>query len=241
MGRFKARGMSIVIGALALASAARADTVRLRFVGTGLGRNVQTTYGAVTQNVFAGQLRHEFSNGTGTVGSTLTGTLLTYCSDLTQYVTTSFKPYQVVELSQVPNPAMGSAKAEAIRNMYAFAHDAQFATTDNNSNKDLAAAFQIAVWEIAFDYSGGRGSLDVETGDFRARRTNGGALSAGIMAHLNNLLNATGTRGEYKRLYGLKNDSSQDQIVQTRLVPLPTAAGMGMTALIAMGARRRRR
>lgn len=239
-GISRVRGVALLSFAV-LAGAAQADTVKVKYTGKGLGRDVQMTFGSSTTNLFAGQLKHQFTDGVGPIGSTIAGELRTFCTDLTQYVTNTTKTYQVVALQAVPGAGMGADKAQAIRNMYAFAHDAQFATGNNNTNKDLAAAFQMAVWEIVYDYSGGRSSLDVTTGSLKFKQTNGSALSLGVRTQLNNLFNASMTDGAYRSIVAVSNDSFQDQIVQLNTVPMPAAAGMGFCGLAGVAARRRRR
>lgn len=227
----------------ALASAACADTVNVQFTGTGLGRSVQLTHGARTFNVFAGQLKHTFSGGTGALGSDISGNLLTFCTDLSQYVTSSTATYNVVPVQTVPgSPGMGHAKATIIRNLFSFAHDAQFATANTDAAKDFASAFQLAVWEIVYDYGGSRSSLDLTTGVVMAKQTNGAALTLGVQNNLTSFFNAAMVDGVYKQVVAVSNDRFQDQLVQTdHVIPLPGPAAMGSLGLFAVAGRRRRR
>src|SRR5689334_3843133 len=139
--------------AAGVASAASADTVRLQFVSTGAGQNVRFILGASSAvNCFAGQLNHTFSNGTG-VAALITGTHATFCTDLTEHTTSSGATYTVAPIANLPQtsgwPAMGSQRAQGVYNLYAAANGAQLGS-DNN----YAAAFQVALWKVAYDFNG---------------------------------------------------------------------------------------
>lgn len=218
----------------AAAGAASADTVNVKFVGTGKGSNVKIIAPGVNQNVFAGQLKHEMSGGTG-LGALFNGTYNTYCTDITQYVTSTTKSYTVVPIEQVPNVSpMGLSKADALRNLYSYGAGVQLTPAASN---DFAAAFQIAVWEVVSDFNSNLGvsSLSVTDGSFKAKSTNGNALSSGITTQLNNLFSGIFNLPEGSapvEIAGLSHGSAQDQIVT---VPTPGAlalAGLGGGLLI---------
>lgn len=220
-------------GALALASAANADFVDVQFLGTGNGRNLKIYSPGYTGNVFVGQLEHRLSNGP----AYLNGDWMTYCTDLAQYVSSSVSQFELVSASALPDGApMGAAKAQAIADMYAFGGGAQLLSTTSN---DMAAAFQLALWEVIvdFDLPGPSHNLNVGAGLFRATMTNGDALEAGIAGHLASFLGSIDSSSS-QVLYGLRSGSRQDQLVQ--IVPGPGA--LACTALVsAIGSRGRRR
>jgi len=233
------------VGRFALATAmvgtitasALAGTVDVEFTGTGLGRAVRTHFADRALNVFAGQLRHTFSNGTGQ-GSALDGDYLTYCTELVQYVVSHPSPYECALLEDVPNTSpMGPDRAQAIRDLYAHADGSQFAAVGSSANKDFAAAFQIAVWEAAYDYDGSAGSLDVVGGDLRVTGTGGGPLSAGISGYLDDLFGAVGTGAEVPHLIAVTSEQYQDQIV---MIPLPAPLIIGAVGLAAVIWRQRK-
>jgi MYXO-CTERM domain-containing protein len=231
-----------VIAALAGGSVALADSVDLKFVSTGKGRNVKFDLNGETQNVFAGQLKHEFSNGTGRAAG-LSGTLITYCTDLLENTSKNTNRFDLVNTADAPSPAMGQARADALSDIYVFAAGAH---TDGSADRDFAAAFQVAIWEIVYDFdsSNGRSSLDVESGDFEAYKTNGSSLSSAVLGHLETLFDAIGTIGlgaEQTGLYALVNDGVQDQLIEMAVVPLPGAAAMGLAGLAGLAGTRRRR
>jgi hypothetical protein len=224
--------------ALAVTAAATADIVDVRFTGTGLGRNVRTSYLGNSQNVFAGQLHHQFSDGTGEA-SLLDGPLITYCSELTEYVTNSSREYELTSLPLAPNSdPMGAVSAQALTDIWDFADGLQFATQNTGDNRDFAAAFQIAVWEVVHDYDGSLASLDTNAGDLTVTRTNGQALSGGIATQLSGLFGAVGGNSSFDGLRVVTRAGSQDQVV---VVPTPGALALCLAAFVPLAGSRRRR
>ncbi|MCA9290091.1 MAG: hypothetical protein KDA25_03120 [Phycisphaerales bacterium] len=229
--------VAAALSSLAVGSATLADTVDVNFVGVGLGRNVRIDLNSSAKNVFAGQLVHNFANGTGDCAS-LAGNVTTFCTELTQYVNGGVNEFDCVQVEDAPNTnPMGTIRANAIGDLYAYAAGAQFASASTNANKDLAAAFQIAVWEIANDYDGTSGSLDLSSGTLKVTNTSGGALSAGISTQLSNLFSAVGLNAGFAGLRAVSNSSYQDQLV---LIPLPAPVLIGLAGLGAVVIRRRR-
>ncbi len=222
---------------------ANADTLDMKYTGTGKGTNVKITQDTNTFNVFAGQLKHTIQNAGG-VYSPLNGNQITFCSDVYQSVSSSFKVYDIVGLNMIPNSVpMGNAKAEAIWNMYQAQGSSAFASTAAN---ELAAAFQIAVWEIVSDFDSGTGlaSLDVNSGAFKAKKTNGDALSGALATNLASLFSVAvgGFQAEPSlSLIGLRSSTSQDQIVAYHgAIPAPGAGALAGLGLLCMGRRNRK-
>jgi hypothetical protein len=219
--------------ALSLATVASADTVRLQYTGHGAGHSIRLNIGSTQINsVFAGQLIHSFSLGTG-VMSGVTGNHITFCTDLTEYVSTSGATYTVAPIASLPQsagwPAMGSVREQAVFDLYSAANSMEF-----GSSNDWATAFQVALWEVVYDYSGSASSLDLLHGNFEARNTSGGSLTSSIQTKIAALFGGLGMGHANPGLYGLTNNGSQDQLVQ--LVPLPLgslwgAAGLGLVGV----------
>lgn len=244
----------LVVGCLA--STVLADnTVDVRHVANVRGRNVLVSLeyspGMVFEaTLFAGQLLEEFSNGMGT-GTILSGKqLVTFCSEVTEGFAPVAQTYDLVGVPDLPDTdlgpgPMGAARAQEIYDLYAAANGAQFASTNNNTNNNFAAAFQLAMWEIVYDYNGAlpNGNLDLSAGLFRYNgnqdvlRTLANGLFTQILA----------ITSPMQGLGGLLNEMWQDQIFvcpdgtcDMTMVPLPTAAGLAGLGLIAVGVRRRR-
>lgn len=223
---------------IAAASTAMADVVQMQFVGTGSGRSVRITSGSGTQSVFAGQLVHNFSGGTGSLSS-FTGDHFTFCVDLGQYVTNNPRTYTLTPVDQLTsaNP-MGAARAQALNDIFTAQ---PFWPTQASVSNDYAAALQLVIWDVITDYnsSSGLSSLGLSNGTFRATNTNGSALGSALMAHYNTFVSYIGSSsGSGSALLGFGNSSCQDQITPGS-IPAP-ASGLlaGMGALVM--ARRRR-
>jgi hypothetical protein len=225
--------LSLALAVLCVpASVASANLVSVAATGTGAGRNVNVTYGTTTVNVFAGQIRLTLS---GSTGFNLNGTWTSFCTELNQFIHINgpVRVYEVQQLSDLPIPGagMGAVKANAVARMYAATNGAQFGT-----NNDLAAAFQIAVWEVVNDFDGTIDSLNVANGNFK-----GNSLTAAISGNLAALFAAASNLGgSTSSLIGIGNSSYQDQILDlTNGIPAPGAlALLGVAGLV--GSRRRK-
>lgn len=233
-----------MFSALALALAAglaHADVINVQYTGTGAGSNVAITSPSFNGNVFAGQLKHTLTNGTGAAAA-YNGNWLTYCTDLAQHVTSTTKTYDVVSITQLPDSSpMGAAKANAIRSIYNMANTTQ---SRSDTTSDLATAFQLAVWEIVTDFNPALANdgLSISSGAFRATRTNGSALSSGVLAQLNNLFSAAALGAGGTDLVGIRSGSYQDQILPiANPVPAPGSAALATLGLLCCGGRRRAR
>lgn len=213
----------------ALASAA--PTVDVKFLGVGKGQNLTITFNGSNQNVFVGQLRHQLSNATDGY-SWINGEHRTYCTDLYQYVTSTTKAYGIEQVKNMPGASpMGLAKAEAIRALFAVA-DANVDTI--NASNDYATGFQLAIWEIVTDYTGSNfaiSSSNFTTGNFKAKQTNGSALSTNVVSvassAYNAALNYLQTNGQDTGILGISSGTNQDQLLRVPTPGVLTLAGLG--------------
>ena len=220
------------IAAASLAASASASFVTVQCPGVGAGRKVSVTHGGTVRNVFAGQIMLNLTNS----GGALNGSWKSFCTELSQYiyVNGAAQQYEVVAVSQVPNPGpgMGQARADAIARMFSIANGTQYGT-----NADFAAAFQIAVWEVSNDFDGTAASLSLAAGNLQ-----GPSLSAEIVGNMASLFAAAAdTSGLMANIIGLGNANFQDQIIDpSAAIPTPGALAMlGLAGLI--GLRRRRK
>lgn len=224
------RGLAVA-AAIAAAGSATADTVDLSYLGGGKGLSVSVAGPGRSGAVFAGQLVHAFSNGSG-VASGWTGSHITFCTELAEVVSTSSVEYTVEDVADVPapGPGMGADRAQALRDLYAAANGAQFGT-DNLQ----AAAFQVALWELAFDFDLGETTADLNGGAFKVTSTSTGVRMQ-AEAWLNTALANYGLAST--GLVGLSRSGKQDQIF---LVPLPAPVALGLAGLVAVAGMRRLR
>lgn len=227
-----------IVSCAALAGVAGADVVGVKFTGTGKGGNYGVVFNGNAMNVFAGQLKHTLSGGTGAAAG-LGGEHITFCSDLHQYVTSTMITYDVVPLEALPSSGpMGAGRAAGLLDLYTTAGGAQLSPSASNH---YAAAFQLAVWEIATDYSPdvGPSSLNLSAGSFRATKTDGSPVPAAVQGFVNSFFAAVGAPqgGPSPDILGLRSGSNQDQLLQ---VPGPGSAVIaGLGGLLAVGRRRR--
>ena len=212
-------------------------TLDVTYLGSGLGRNVKVTQNGNSRNVFSGQLFHDIS-GTLDDGTVMSGTYTTYCTELAQNTSGSTNPFEEVEVEDAPVPGpMGATKAQAIVDMYAFAGGLQLQNSGNGGTNDFASAFQLAIWEVVYDYDGTEASLDTTSGNIKYKATDGGPLYAGVQAHIDNLFDAVGLNAVIPDLFALVSGDYQDQLV---VVPLPAPLLMGCAGLGLVWLRRRK-
>lgn len=209
------------------------DTVEARYVSEGLGRYL-TLRGSQVGGAFSftiGQQVIECQNGLGE-GAFLNGILATFCTDLEQGDWGGFVPFKVVPLASapLPGPAMGPAKAQAIADIWAAAAGQQFTSNDH------AAALQMLIWDIVYDFDGTQASLDAASGTVWFSDPGSGFLP-GVTAIFNSLRSSVGTNAPIGGLRGLTHPDFQDQVV---LVPAPGLAGLAVGSVV-LAARRRRR
>jgi hypothetical protein len=98
----------------------------------------------------------------------------------------------------------------------------------------LAAAFQLAVWEIVFDTG-----LNLSSGAFK---DNGGSTGAAqAQTWLNQVSSYSGTGYQSWNLYRFTNPTQQDFVAATHTVPEPGALALAALALCGVGYSARRR
>lgn len=213
-----------VLAALACAAAASADTVDLKFLGSGAGTTVKLAGTVKSGDVIARELRYEFKNGTGAAAA-WTGNHTIFCSELTEFTDGSFRKYDVKDVKDLPSSisgGMGATAADAIRKLYTAAAGAQF------GDDTKSAAFQLAIWELVYDYGTGSAAPDLDTGGIKLNST-WASGNAGIVNQAKSWLSAAHTGSyTYAPLVGLYNNGYQDHIF---LIPLPAPLAMGLAGL----------
>ncbi|MEM7622093.1 MAG: hypothetical protein AAF235_02705 [Planctomycetota bacterium] len=228
------------------AGTAAADVVDVDFTDTDKGRTVRLGfYEGDTQTssmkVFAGELEHTFSGGTG-LGGLFSGSFTTFCVDVHQSVSRNATEFDVVSLASVPGPGgMGNARAGAISSLFTVG-----TSSYGSMDRDFAAAFQLLVWEIVADYDAtvGIASIDLSTGSFRATKGNGSQLWSGVNDDVETLLSSMGTAGldvGNPGVWAFASDTYQDQLVfAPQIIPSPGSAALAAVGGLCFSVRRRR-
>jgi len=238
-------GYVLCLAAVAISApaTARADTVDLNYTGPGYGRIVHVSLGAQSWDLFAGRLDHATSAGSGQMTG-LPHNIVTFCVDILQARATSPSPYTTSSVATLSGNTgltnLGFGKQQAIYDIYQAANHREFTL-----GLDYATAFQVALWEIVYDYNPNlpNHGLNVASGNFRATAPGQTSLSPTITGIVQYLLSSVGSGAASHGLIGLRSGPYQDQLfAPEQLVPLPTAAWIGMGGLgLAAAARWRRR
>jgi len=233
--------LSLVISAITLVAISSAqETTNMKFVGTGAGRNdIQIRYDGTKKNVFAGQLKHSFSGGMGALEWLNGKTVATFCSEPTQVVSRDRIQYQKVNVPQLDPKVWqvnGAAKQQAIDTLFKLAYGTVTAAAASNN---AAAAFQLAVWKIGYDYDGTAASLNMGSGRFTARMSNGSSLDSSLKAQVDNYLAAASITNPNAKgtAIALHSDCNQDQLTAVPEPATMAALGIGLAGII----RRRRK
>lgn len=184
-----------------------AVTANLQRVSLGAGRNVSVNWGSGDQTVFAGQTNNRFN---GTIAAML-------CVELEQNSSTNNNLYTRKDMS---------GQIGRLINLL----------TPSLTN-DEAAGLQVAVWEIAYDFTGGGNAPapNLDGGTFQLKTT------GAVRTHASNFLNmvAAESIGDYRHY---TNDSFQNFISGTEAVPEPaTLLGLTVGAASLIARRRARK
>jgi len=213
---------SLVVAAAVILSItpARADTVQ--FLGYSHG-----SVGVDFQ--ILGPLPTSGSTGAGGFLTKVNGAdpaFTTYCVDLYQYIAFNQPPY--AGYTNVPASAhlfRNAGAAVDLARLYSSGHVVDSAVTE--------AAFQLAVWEIAYETSG---TYKLNDGD--ARFGGGSADALAALALATDWLGNLGTGNGYS-VRVLESGTYQDEVFATP-IPEPGALSLAFAALGAAGAVSRR-
>ncbi|MFN0012044.1 MAG: Cys-Gln thioester bond-forming surface protein [Phycisphaerales bacterium] len=234
---------SVFGSSFALAGAAfAAPTAEMAFTGAGKGSNVKIVFNGNSFNAFSGQLKHTISGATG-LNSVINGDRRTFCIDLSQHVNKNTNTYEIVDIvAEVSgiSPAFAGVRGAAISGIYNTFGSAAIGSTNATSN-DFAAAFQLAVWELAYDFTGVASSINLAAGVASFKKTDGSALSGGILTQFNNIISAVGNGPVAAGLVALRSGNYQDQLVYVPGTLIPSAGSAAMAALGGLLIARRRR
>jgi hypothetical protein len=234
-----------ILASLSVAAAASADVVDMARIGYGNGRMVTATLGSQKMTVFAGRILHQTSDGTGSLAN-LPSNIVTFCAEILQGQADAPTPYTLSSVATLSGNTgltnLGLAKQQAIYDLYAAAAGRQFTL-----GLDYACAFQIAVWEVIYDYNTaprGSDALSVTSGNFQVALADGSPLTASISDKISFLLGSVGSHSSQGGVIGFHSTAFQDQLYENdtdTIVPLPHGVWAGMAGLALAGAARLRR
>ena len=235
---------------------ARADTLHLgetasvTLVGTGLGATISFHYGTTWITDFAGEYKWQPAAGSNNPWP-LNQPFTSFCVDLNEYIRLN-NTYNYVlkslESSPYPDPqtsntGMGTDRANALRRLWGT--DRADVTTNVK-----AAAFQMAIWEIVFEYPASAGlplsSMNVTGGNFYMDVTDTDSTKQALWQSIANQANAYlaaawAPTAKYEPMLAVMSlNGAQDQLV---VMPLPASACGGAVlfgALAALRTARRR-
>lgn len=237
----------------ALAAPALAGNINMTFEGLTDNVFVNTHYtgsrgSTFNQAAYVG--RFEWTVNSSDVSSLDAGeTIYTFCTELTEYASSgTFTETAINDLPTSPGPGlspMSDFRAGLLSELYTNHFYEAAGLNGNTYDKDKAAAFQIAAWEIVYqDASVAESSLN-SIGDLTLNVNNddgAGFQVTNVASNIRSLANTwlgglIGGTGVSSTLIGLGGEGIQDQIT---MVPLPAAmalAGVGLAG-IAVGRRK---
>lgn len=178
--------------------------VTLNSLGLGNSTSVSSNSGVSYSNVWAGFTNNTLINSTTT--DVLDGLYELFCLQLLQssaFGTANTFGVPPTLAGSIPDGSPGALSpiaASAVGNMFSEAAGSQYLSNDT------AAAFQLALWDITFDYDGTLYSLNLDAGTFRANTTP--AVAGLFSLYADSAVNGYTLTGD--TTYGLQNLKVQD-------------------------------
>lgn len=236
-----------------VAGGAQAATVKAKYTGVGdavgnaFGLKLVHTQGTSNYNVRAGSLIHQVQASSETFAGQ---SLRTFCIDLAQTVNGSVNTYTIKKVDAAPDPDaptgnVGEIRAGFLQSLYANAIDAGLLDRRGSwigDDDKQASAFQLVVWELAFEDAG---ILDTARGGVMPINSLLTQDNFKVTSNLNTVASSDIEQFfqwafEGRTLAGLRAMTSmtaQDQLI---VVPLPTGGALALAGLAGVAIRRRR-
>jgi hypothetical protein len=213
---------------LAFAAPARASYVYISEQGTGSGQNVSLTLPVGTNSWFAGFQTIAISpSSSGTPATDYS----VFCVDPAHFASSSFLRY-IAPAGDNLAAVLGAARAVNIENLYNLYYAG---TIGSNAN---AAAFQIALWELAYDDG------NLSTGAVQKTGSTGASMVSAVNALLGNL-SYSGSNLYAFSLYqadrSVDGSSGQDYALVVSQAPVPAPLVLALSGLGLIGGFARRR
>jgi len=218
--RYLAHSYAALAAGILSMTPARADTVQfLGYAHGSVGVNFQILGSQATSG----------STGAGGFLTKLNGldpAFTTYCVDLYQFIGFNQPPYFYVNVPASSHVFRNAGAAVDLAKLYSSGHVVDSAVTE--------AAFQLAVWEIAYETTG---AYKLDDGD--ARFGGGGADVIAALTLATDWLGHLGSGNGYG-VRVLESGNNQDEVFATP-IPEPGSFGLALAALGAAGGVMRRR
>lgn len=211
---------SIIIAAAA--GSCFAGPVTFKFEGLSQGRNMGIDVGEFSGTVFAGSILHRVDGEA----------LLTYCIDPDQAAQKGVDNFERTQVAKaLGHRDYAGEKAAAIAEL---ADNIGASLWTTSANRDVAAAFQISVWEIVMDFNpDAPASFNFQDGEFKASgRQQVFSLASDMLSAL------SFNRGTAEGYIAYAHETHQDFMGQA--IPTPAAIALGAAGLPLMIKRRRR-
>ena len=219
--RYLAHSFAALTAGILSMTPARADTVQfLGYSHGSVGVNFQILGSQATSGSTA-------AGGFLTKLNGLDPAFTTYCVDLYQFIAFNQPPYGYVNVPASAHAFRNAGAALDLARLYSSGHVVDTAVTE--------AAFQLAVWEIAYETTG---AYKLNDGDARFSGAGTDAISALGLA--TDWLGHLGSGNGYS-VRVLESANNQDEVFATA-IPEPGSFALALAALgVAGGATRRRR
>lgn len=231
----KGAGVAAAIAAATMfTGSAVAGVVDFDYLGSGLGQRVRFEFGDFSDRSKTGQ-REWLTSNEG--GGFLQGghSLRTFSFDI--FRSAQDGPYRINEWDDVGGEVSGTRINAAKRDMIEHLFASQYHKVAAGDSKKRATAFQVAIWEIAYEKKGkrfsvGNGKFEVLQISENARRLANRWLADVLEAY------QTDTLDDFGQLYAALSEEGENQLL---VIPAPPAALLGGAGLLGLVAVRRRR
>jgi hypothetical protein len=240
-----------------LAGGASAATIKAKQTGLAQNSGSYKLYFGGNQtpghNVGAGAINHTVAGDSQTWAN---AQLRLFCIDINQSTQNQFNTFQIGSVADAPDPDaptgnIGSLRAGFLGSLYYNAIQAGLlnnrgSATDAMTNQQ-AAAFQLVVWELAFEDSGNLAAASgdnsswaslLATDQFIATQGNGNAVGGAIATNALTFFGWAFNGDAFGQLRAITSQTAQDQLI---VIPLPTGGVMALAGLVGIAGVRRRR
>ena len=221
-----------VVSASASAGYVPGDSITLSRIGT-VGQAIRFNFdGSRSAGEMAtGSSQYGIAGKSFFNNLTYGGEVTTFCVEMNEGFPDDPIVYTVAELTSVPEETppgnMNQMKADYMSDLYA-----RWYYQSGTGNRDKAAAFQLAVWEISHENWTTKSELNILVGAMSITDYN----NQNVLDYANEMIASLDGTMDFERVLGLTNPNNQDMLI---VVPSPAIAGLAGLGLAGMRRRRR--